>query len=108
VNAIFRRGDPVGLYLQIYNPGIDQTTLRPAVDIEYILLRDGREVMRLKEDGQNGLTRFMTQQIVLARVLSTETLAPGTYTVKVRITDHVAQKTIEPTATFTITAREEK
>ncbi|MCS6817923.1 MAG: GWxTD domain-containing protein [Blastocatellia bacterium] len=107
VNTIFRHGDPVGIYLQIYNPGVDQTTLRPAVDVEYILLRDGREVMRFKEDGQNGLTRFTTQQIVLARALSTETLPAGTYTLKVRITDHVAQRTIEPTATFTLTERKE-
>lgn len=107
VNSIFRRGDPVGIYLQIYNPGIDQTTLRPAVDVEYVLSRDGREVMRFAEDGQNGLTRFTTQQIVLARTLSTEALAPGTYALKVRITDHVAQRTIEPVATFTITERKE-
>lgn len=108
VNGIFTRGDPVGIYMQIYNPGVDQTTLRPAVEVEYILLRDGREVLRLREDGQNGLTRFLTQQITLARVIPTDQLPPGTYTIKVRITDRVTQQTIEPTATFTITDRKEE
>ncbi|MEO0250239.1 MAG: GWxTD domain-containing protein [candidate division WOR-3 bacterium] len=103
VNSIFKRGEPVGVYMQIYNPGIDQTTLRPARTVEYVLLRDGREVLRVPEDGQNGLTKFTTQQIILGRMIPTESLAAGTYTLKVRITDSVNQQTIEPTATFTIT-----
>ncbi len=105
VNGIFAQGDPIGLYLQIYNPSIDQTTLRPAVEVEYVLLREGREVLRLPEDGQNGLTRFLTQQITLARVIPSDSLPPGAYTVKIRIRDQVSGQTIEPTATFILTER---
>src|SRR6267378_3563220 len=32
VSGIYRRGQPLGVYLQVYNAGIDQTTLRPSVD----------------------------------------------------------------------------
>lgn len=104
VNSIFKPGDPVGVYLQVYNPGIDQTTLRPAVDIEYIIWREGKEVLRLPEDGQNGLSRFTTQQITLARLLPVEMLGPGTYTLEVRITDQVKQAVVTPKAQFTILA----
>jgi GWxTD domain-containing protein len=107
VNSIFKKGEPIGVYMQIYNPSIDQTTLRPAVDIEYILLRDGREALRLREDGQNGLTKFTTQQIILARQIPTDALPVGTYTLKLRITDRINQQTIEPTATLQITDRKE-
>jgi GWxTD domain-containing protein len=34
ISGAFHRGSPIGVYLQIYNAGIDQTTLRPAVDVE--------------------------------------------------------------------------
>src|SRR5207253_6448331 len=44
VSGTFHRGSPVGLYMQIYNAGIDQTTLRPSVDVEYALLKDGKEI----------------------------------------------------------------
>jgi GWxTD domain-containing protein len=102
VDSKFKSGEPVWLYMQVYNPGIDQTTLRPAVDIEYVILRDGKTVARIPEDGQNGLTRFNTQQITLARRLPVESLPPGKYTVRVRLTDQVKQTTITPEATFTI------
>ncbi|HEX3101206.1 MAG TPA: GWxTD domain-containing protein, partial [Pyrinomonadaceae bacterium] len=33
----YTRGSEVGVYMQVYNAEIDQTTLRPAVDVRYIL-----------------------------------------------------------------------
>ena len=44
VARVYRRGQPVGVYLQVYNAGIDQTTLRPSVDVEYALIKDGKEL----------------------------------------------------------------
>jgi GWxTD domain-containing protein len=50
LTGVFRRNDPVGVYLQIYNAAIDQTTLRPAADADYVLLKDGKEIS--KQDGR--------------------------------------------------------
>jgi hypothetical protein len=50
ISGIYHRGQPVGVYLQIYNAGIDQTTLRPAADVEYLLLKDDKELSRQVED----------------------------------------------------------
>src|SRR4030095_6078150 len=41
LSGVFRKAQPVGIYLQVYNAAIDQTTLRPAIDVEYVLLKDG-------------------------------------------------------------------
>ena len=46
VSGIYHRGPPLGVYMQIYNAGIDQTTLRPAIDVEYVLMKDGKEVVQ--------------------------------------------------------------
>src|SRR5262249_37818269 len=43
ISSVFHRGSPVGVYAQVYNAAIDQTTLRPAVDVDYVLLKDGKE-----------------------------------------------------------------
>jgi hypothetical protein len=43
VARIYHRGQPVGVYLQVYNAGIDQTTLRPSIDVDYVLSKDGKE-----------------------------------------------------------------
>src|SRR5205807_3347265 len=41
VSGTYHKGTPVGIYMQIYNAGIDQTTLRPSIDVEYALMKDG-------------------------------------------------------------------
>ncbi len=87
LTGIFRKGQEVGLYLQVYNAGIDQTTLRPAVDVEYVLRKSGKEVLRTPEDW-NGLSDS-GQRLTLARLLPTENMATGDYEIEIVIKDRV-------------------
>jgi hypothetical protein len=50
LSGIFKRGEEVGIYLQVYNAGIDQTTLRPAVDVEYVISKGGKVIYSQPED----------------------------------------------------------
>ncbi|MEP7074262.1 MAG: GWxTD domain-containing protein [Acidobacteriota bacterium] len=97
----YKQGDPVGIYLQVYNAEVDQTTLRPAVDVDYVLMKDGKEVMRQKEDW-SGLSDS-GQRLTLARLLPTEQLSVGDYEIKVRTRDRVGGQVIENKGKFTIT-----
>jgi GWxTD domain-containing protein len=102
LTGVYKKGQDVGVYMQIYNAGIDQTTLRPSVDVEYILLKGGKEVLRQKEDWQ-GLSDS-GQRLTIARLLPTAQLTLGEYEIKVSIRDRVnAQNKVEGTsAKFTI------
>jgi len=100
----FKRGEDVGLYLQVYNSGIDQTTLRPAVDVEYILLRNGKQVFKQAEDW-TGLSDS-SQRLTLARLLPTSALELGEYELKVVIKDRVSGQLLDDAklaSKFTIT-----
>ncbi|MEP6849274.1 MAG: GWxTD domain-containing protein [Acidobacteriota bacterium] len=97
----YKQGDPVGIYLQVYNAEVDQTTLRPAVDVDYVLMKDGKEVMRQKEDW-SGLSDS-GQRLTLARLLPTEQLSVGDYEIKVLTRDRVGGQVIENKGKFTIT-----
>src|SRR6185369_6589744 len=97
----FKQGDPVGIYLQVYNAEVDQTTLRPAVDVDYVLFKNGKEVMRQKEDW-SGLSDS-GQRLTLARLLPTEQLALGDYEIKVLTRDRVGGQVIENKGKFSIT-----
>ena len=101
VSGIYKRGQPVGVYLQVYNAGIDQTTLRPSVDVEYALLKDGKEVGKQSEDWR-GLSDS-GQRLTLARMIDSRQLAPGEYELSIRIRDRVSGQTLAPTAKFTVT-----
>ena len=97
----YRRGQSAGIYLQVYNAGIDQTTLKPSVDVEYVLLRSGREINRQIEDW-SGLSEA-GDRLTLARLIETQELMPGQYELEIRIRDHVTLETLTPSTRFTIT-----
>lgn len=102
LSGVYKKGQEVGLYMQIYNAGIDQTTLRPSVDVEYILTKGGKEVLRQKEDWQ-GLSDS-GQRLTIARLLPTAQMPLGDYEIKITIRDRVSDKNkVEDTsAKFTI------
>jgi GWxTD domain-containing protein len=96
----FKKGQEVGIYLQIYNAEIDQTTLRPNVDVDYVLSNGGKEVLRLTEDW-NGMSDS-GQRLTLARLLQTTQLPLGEYEIKVITKDKVGGQAIENKGKFTI------
>jgi GWxTD domain-containing protein len=100
VSGIYRRGEPVGVYMQVYNAGIDQTTLRPSVDVEYALLKDGKEVGKQAEDWR-GMSDS-GQRLTLARLIDTRQLSPGEYELAIRIRDRVSGQALAPAAKFTV------
>jgi hypothetical protein len=100
VSGIYHRGQPLGVYLQIYNAGIDQTTLRPAVDVEYVLMKDGKEFGRQPENWQ-GMSDA-GQRLTLARLIDSQRLAPGEYELTIRIRDRVSGQALTPSAKFSI------
>ncbi len=100
VSGVYQKGQPVGVYLQVYNAGIDQTTLRPSVDVEYALLKDGKELGKQAEDWR-GMSDS-GQRLTLARLIDTRQLAPGEYELAIRIRDRVSGQALAPSAKFTV------
>ncbi len=105
LSGVYKKGQDVGIYMQVYNAGIDQTTLRPAVDVEYVLLRDGKELAKTKEDWK-GLSDA-GQRLTLAKLIPTAQLTAGNYEIKVKVKDLVPNsagkiQTLEQTGKFTV------
>ncbi|CAN5608763.1 hypothetical protein BH20ACI3_BH20ACI3_13570 [soil metagenome] len=100
VSGTYHRGQPVGVYIQVYNAGIDQTTLRPSVDVEYALLKDGKELGKHVEDWK-GMSDS-GQRLTLARLIDSSPLTPGEYELAVRIRDRVNGQTLSPSSKFTV------
>jgi GWxTD domain-containing protein len=100
VSGTFHRGSPVGVYMQIYNAGIDQTTLRPAVDVEYALMKDGKELGKQLEDWRGNSEAG--QRLTLSKLIDSRGLTPGDYSVEVRVRDHVSGQSLVQSAKFTI------
>jgi len=100
ISGRFHRGSPVGLYLQIYNAATDQTTLRPSVDVEYVLLKDGKEMEKQTEDWRN--TRMTGERLTLSRLIDSRVLTPGVYTMQVQVHDRVNGQSLAQRESFTV------
>jgi GWxTD domain-containing protein len=100
VSGTYQKGQPVGVYMQVYNAGIDQTTLRPSVDVDYVLTKDGKELGRHTEDWK-GMSDA-GQRLTLARLIDTRPLTPGEYELSIRIRDRVSGQSLSPAAKFTV------
>ncbi len=101
LSGVYKKGQDVGVYMQVYNAGIDQTTLRPSVDVNYVLTKDGKEILNQPENWE-GLSDS-GQRLTLARMISTNSMATGNYEVKIKIKDRVSGQLKEGAAKFTIT-----
>jgi GWxTD domain-containing protein len=100
VSGNYKRGQEVGIYMQIYNAGIDETTLRPSVDVTYTLTKDGKEILNQPEDWQ-GMSDS-GQRLTLARLLPTYALTTGNYELKVKVRDRVSGQEIKQEAKFKV------
>jgi GWxTD domain-containing protein len=100
VSGTYHRGTPVGLYMQIYNAGVDQTTLRPSVDVEYALVKDGKELGNQTEDWRGNSDSG--QRLTLARLIDSRGFAPGDYVAEIRVRDRVSGQSLVQSAKFTI------
>jgi GWxTD domain-containing protein len=101
VSGSYHRGAPIGVYMQIYNAGVDQTTLRPSVDVEYALMKDGKEIGKQLEDWRGNSDSG--QRLTIARLLDSRNLGPGDYALEVRVKDRVSGQALVQSAKFTIT-----
>lgn len=100
LSAVYHRGEPVGVYLQVYNAAIDQTTLRPAADADYVLLKDGKVLSRQTEDWRQ--INDAGQRLTLTRLIDTRSLAAGEYQIQINIRDHISGQTVSSTAKLSV------
>lgn len=100
----FRQDQSLGIYMQVYNVAVDQATLKPSVDVEYVITQKDKEIARFKEDGKMSMSVINSQQITLSRLIPLKQLKEGEYDLTVKVIDNVAGKTITRKEWFKVEA----
>ena len=98
VNQQFTREQNLGIYMQVYNLGLDPQTHKPSADIQYEIMKDGKSFLSQTEDAAK--LKNASQQITLQKTMPLKALQPGKYTVQIKVTDNVKKQTVSPTVTF--------
>lgn len=100
VNHTFTRDQNLGVYLQVYNLGVDPETHRPSAEVQYDILKEGKSILSQTEEAAK-LTNA-AQQVTLQKTMPLKTLQPGKYTMQIKVTDNVKKQTVSPTTTFEV------
>jgi len=100
----FTRGEALGIYQQFYNFGGDEKSKKPNGSIEYVVTKDGtnEKVFDYTEDLAS-LPEASIQQVTIDKLMPLQKLAPGKYTIQLRVTDKTRNQVLTPTASFTVT-----
>jgi GWxTD domain-containing protein len=104
IDNTFRHDEKMGIYLQLYNFGPDEKTQKPSGSIEYEVTKNGtnEKIFEFSEEIAK-LPDASAQQVTIEKLLPLQTLKPGQYTLKMKVTDRNRNQTLTPTATFTVT-----
>jgi GWxTD domain-containing protein len=104
IDNTFRHDEKMGIYLQLYNFGPDEKTQKPSGSIEYEVTKNGtnEKIFEFSEEIAK-LPDASAQQVTIEKLLPLQTLKPGQYTLKMKVTDRNRNQTLTPSAIFTVT-----
>ena len=100
VNRTFTRDQNLGIYMQVYNLGVDPKTHKPSGQVEYDIMKDGKSILTRTEP--TGQIPNASQQVTLEKVMPLTSLLPGRYTVQIKVTDDLKNQTMSPTEAFEV------
>ena len=100
----FKRDEKMGIYLQLYNFGPDEKTQKPNGQVQYEVFKNGsnEKVFDFSEEVAT-MVGASANQVTIEKLLPLGSMAPGQYTLKLKIFDKNRNQTLTPSTTFTVT-----
>lgn len=104
MDDVFKRDESMGIYMKLYNLGADETTHKPEGQVQYVLSKNGsnEKIIDFTEE-LSQLPDASASQVTIEKLLPLKGLAPGQYTIQLKITDKNRNQVLTPSAQFTVT-----
>ena len=104
LGSVFRRDETLGIYMKLYNFGTDENNRKPQGQVSYEVVRTGtaEPIVATTED-VGKIQDASGAQVTLQKRLRLEQFAPGSYTLRIKITDKNRNQTLTQSAPFTVT-----
>jgi hypothetical protein len=105
VDDVFKREEKMGIYFKIYNFGTAEGDNRiPSGEVTYEVVKNGtnEKIFEASEDVAK-IPGASANQVTIEKLLPLNSLAPGQYTLRVKITDKNRNQVLTPSAQFTVT-----
>ncbi len=103
VGESFRRDEKMGIFANFYNFSPDEKTKKPNGTIEYEVVRNGsnQKVFEFSEEVKD-IAGASATQVTIEKLLPLQSLEPGQYTLKMKVTDKNSNQILTPSAIFTV------
>ncbi len=108
VNAEYVPGQNLIPYMQIYNVAIDQTSLKPSMEVTFTMKKDGKVVGEYKDLSGKYVELFSDRRVVLLGSIPLTSVPPGKYTLEVKVLDNISNRTISTSTAFKVNEPVEK
>jgi GWxTD domain-containing protein len=104
VDDVFKREEKMGIYFKIYNFGTEGDNRVPSGEVTYEVVKNGTNetIFEATEDVAK-IPGASANQVTVEKLLPLNSLAPGQYTLRVKITDKNRNQVLTPSAQFTVT-----
>jgi hypothetical protein len=96
----FSSSDKLGIFLQLYNLKLDESSHKTSVSVAYRITSDQQEIWRAMETPDH--LHQGGEQCTIERMIPVSSLAPGRYTVEVSAIDLLTNDTVIRTADFSV------
>lgn len=99
---VFKRGQKLNFWMQVYNLGVDDKTHKPSATVEYNVVNAATNksvVHTVESTDQMG---NIGDQVTLQKTLSAANLDPGVYRIQIKVNDNISKQTLDPSATFAV------
>ncbi len=104
--AVFKRGQKVNFWMQVYNLSVDEKTHKPSATFEYDIVNaaTNKAVVHAVESSEKmgNIGDHIGDQVTLQKAVAAANLDPGVYRIQIKVSDNISKQTVDPTATFAV------
>ena len=102
VRAEYVAGQNLIPYIQIYNVTLDQASLKPAMEVTYLVKAAGKVIEKHSDLTGESVQFFSGQRVVVIGRIPLTSIAPGKYMLEVQVLDKVSNRSLTAQTEFKV------
>jgi GWxTD domain-containing protein len=100
--AVFKRGQKVNFWMQVYNLAVDEKTHKPSATFEYDIVNAATNKAVVHAVDSSDTMGNLGDQVTLQKAVASAKLDPGIYRIQIKVNDNISKQTLGPSATFAV------
>jgi GWxTD domain-containing protein len=100
--AVFKRGQKVNFWMQVYNLSVDGKTHKPSATFEYDIVNSATNKAVVHAVESSDKMGNVGDQVTLHKEVAAANLDPGMYKIEIKVSDNISKQTVDPSALFAV------